>query len=320
MLNRVLVHIGYHKTASTWLQKELFSPHSDHFFPLAKAGSKKHSKYLATHFIRDDRGHLLSPFQSNKDRVYLEIEKILEEKDLDGRVPVLSNERLTGNPHSGGFDAKAIAERVADCFPNGKIFCMIREQKDMILSTYFQYLRIGGTDSLEEYLRRRYDGRRPGFSPEHLRYVDLLTYYQKLFSPESVLVLPFELFRRDPRRFVSQLGGFVGKEIEVENLDVRKAHNEGRNRVIESKFRYLNLLAKRSSVNGYSPLYTPWLRLPVHRLKRVCSWLVPKERHDRFIEEAGERINAYVGSMYEESNQRLSQLIEMDLSGYGYHS
>ena len=84
--------------------------------------------------------------------------------EVGSRVPVISYERLSGNPHAGRFDARTIADRIKAAFPKARIFCVIREQNDMILSTYFQYLKIGGTDSVRDYLTRSYDGRRPGFS------------------------------------------------------------------------------------------------------------------------------------------------------------
>ena len=113
-------------------------------------------------------------------------------------------------------DFDKFADRLKESFPDAKIFCVIREQKDMILSTYFQYLEIGGTDSLKQYLTRRYDQRRPGFSPDQFKYLDLVSYYYKLFSSKRVLVLPYELFREDPDDFFTRLGSFASADIRVE--------------------------------------------------------------------------------------------------------
>ena len=54
----------------------------------------------------------------------------------EAKVPVISHERLSGYPHSGGHDSKEIAHRLAAVFPNAKVVIVIREQKSMILSNY----------------------------------------------------------------------------------------------------------------------------------------------------------------------------------------
>ena len=68
--------------------------------------------------------------------------------DMEGKIPVNSNERLCGCPHNGGRDARRIAEWLRQAFPEARILCTIREQKQMICSSYLQYLRNGGTSSL----------------------------------------------------------------------------------------------------------------------------------------------------------------------------
>ena len=52
MLSDPLVHIGFHKTGSTWLQHVLFTPDSDCFFPLAPDRSVDQRKYLGKRFVR----------------------------------------------------------------------------------------------------------------------------------------------------------------------------------------------------------------------------------------------------------------------------
>ena len=206
-----LIHIGYHKTGTTWLQKTLFSVNSEAFIPLAPNGKPKH---FGNYFFSDPEGHLLSPFQSNKQVILKGVETTLRGLDLQGKIPVISNERLSGNPHSGSFDSKIIADRIKEYFPDAKIFCVTREQKDMILSTYFQYLKVGGADSLQSYLTRKYDERRSGFTLESLKYENLISYYHQLFSPKIVLVLPYEMLSRKPADFVKRIGNFVSVGID----------------------------------------------------------------------------------------------------------
>ena len=126
-VNNLLIHIGYHKTASTWLQNILFTSKSKVFEPLSM---KSHGfSSLARHFILDDENHLLSPFNNNEIRIQEEIERIVKSKpELNSKIPVLSHERLSVSPHSSGFDAHKIAGMLKYSFPDAKILIVIREQ------------------------------------------------------------------------------------------------------------------------------------------------------------------------------------------------
>ena len=311
MIPKVLVHIGYHKTGTTWLQKTLFSAQSSVFFPLSPTGKPK---ALGRHFVWDKDGNLLSPFESNKTLILQEIRTALHRKDLKHRTPVISNERLSGNPHCGGFDTKLIADRIKDCLPNAKIFCVIREQKEMILSTYFQYLRAGGIDSLQEYLTRPYDGRRPGFSPAHLSYRNLISYYYQLFSSENVLVLPYEMLKSTPESFLRSIRGFVAHDFSDNADEWEISYNKRLNDPILPRFPFLNLFLRKSSVNAYSPLYIP----KIIKLLRATNWMMPGNNR-AYIERLRKIIDSIIQNRYEESNRKLSGMIGMNLAEYGYH-
>ena len=310
----LLVHIGYHKTGTTWLQKELFTPESSSFLPLFNPGSPTAPKQLGKDFVRDRKGYLLSPFDSNREVILAETHALLGKRAPQGKIPVLSYERLSGNPHSGGFDAKTIADRIRASFPAARIFCVVREQRDMILSTYFQYLKIGGIDSLANYLNRSYDGRRPGFSPHHFDYSRLVAYYQQLFSPERVLVLPYEMFRTDPERYLRRLGEFVSADIAGLAGKAKVFYNERAKNPIIPRFPLLNLVFGKSSVNAYSPLHIPRSEAVVQAANRFL-----RMGGDSHIARLKQRIEDYAGDRYVAGNRKLSDLTGLDLRDYGYY-
>ena len=62
----------------------------------------------------------------------------------EGLSPVVSFERFSGNPFSGGYDSKEIADRLVQVFPDARVLVVVREQRSMIVSTYKQYVREGG--------------------------------------------------------------------------------------------------------------------------------------------------------------------------------
>ena len=314
MLSDPLVHIGFHKTGSTWLQHVLFTPDSDCFFPLAPDRSVDQRKYLGKRFVRDDDRYLLSSFELNTAAIQQAVEAVLEKNDPGDRVPVISYERLSGNPHAGSFDARIIADRIRAAFPDARIFIVIREQKDAILSTYFQYLKIGGIDSSRDYLTRSYDGRRPGFSPAAFSYIDLVDYYCGLFSPEHVLVLPYEMLRDSAAEFLRRLGDFAGKDLAAYAGKASVSHNRRRGDFLVPRFPSLNLFRRRSSGNAYSPLYFPRTKF----LYDSVDWLtgVSNRKH---VGKVKQQIEQIIGSRYADGNRRLSERTGIDLSVYGYY-
>jgi hypothetical protein len=314
MISSPLIHIGYHKTGSTWLQHELFATGSDCFFPLAPDHSVEPRKYIGKKFVRDDDRFLLSSFDLNTSAIQQAAEAVFRSNEPGDRVPVISYERLSGNPHAGSFDARIIADRIQVAFPGARIFIVVREQRDAILSTYFQYLKIGGTDSAGDYLTRSYDGRRPGFSPAAFNYIDLVDYYYGLFSPESVLVLPYEMLRDSVVEFLRRLGDFTGKDLEGFAGKAAVSYNKRKKDFLVPRFPILNLFRRRSSVNGYSPLYLPGSKFVFDTVDSLIG--ISNKKHVRKVKQHVEEI---IGHRYATGNRRLSERIDIDLSVYGYY-
>lgn len=317
-IDNLLVHIGYHKTASTWLQQNLFSADNEIFESLSRGMAGKSS--LAKKFIYDDENYLLSPFDNNESEIVNELESIIKsKKGFPKKIPVLSDERLSGNPHSSGFDAKKIALMIKRIFPRARILIVIREQKSLIFSTYFQYLSVGGTNSLEKYLTTKYDGKRPHFSPNHINYLPLIEEYYELFGNENVLVLPYEMFRDKPSLFMSKLGSLLKVEIKLDKDKFKEVVNKKRNKFFMYNLRALNAVNKSTSVNNYSIFSNRYSKKVANALFSIMGTLLPQRLDDLVKEKLDLKISKWTGTRFLKSNQELSKLIGTDLSKYGYH-
>jgi hypothetical protein len=316
----MLIHIGYHKTGTTWLQKTLFERPGKGFFPINKKGfipdqSDKYAEYahqVAHQFF------FTHPLQFDGEGLR---DKIRDEIDWARKgVPVLSSERLSGNPHSGGYDSKEIAYRLHTVFPGAKIFIVIREQSSMILSNYFQYLSYGGARSLKDYIGQEYDGRIPLFSKDHFRYHNLLKLYQKLFGKSQVLVLPYEMFKRNPEAFIETLSKFSGANIPLD-LPYARYENRGTGRLVLNLTRLLNLFLVKDSINAYSPLspFAPrYGRRIIRGLKATLNIIVPEAMDRMFVQRQFALVAKLTSGYYEDSNAITSRCIGIDLAEYGY--
>ena len=200
----VLVHIGYAKTATSWLQEHLFANEGT-----GLGWIRKEAGNPVRRLIDDD------PLDFDAAATRAAIDPLLDAVRGRGLVPVVSVERLVGHPFSGGYDSKEIADRIAAVFPEGRVLEVIREQRSMILSTYKQSVRAGSAATVEEFLDppRSKSRRVPWFDFRFFEYDRLLGRYQRLLGPERVLALTFEQFADDTAAFVRAIGEFAGRPL-----------------------------------------------------------------------------------------------------------
>jgi hypothetical protein len=307
-----LVHIGYHKTGTTWLQWSVF--------PNAEAGFSRVGG--VRHFIG------VNPFDFEPEIVRKDLEPKIRKAQAQDLVPVVSSERLSGNPHFGGYDSKIIADRLAAVFPNARILVVIREQTSMLVSIYKQYIMRGGAASFRQYVTppgpsfrqhvtpsRSRAARLPIFRFDFLEYHRLIGYYQHLFGAPNVLVLPYELLRTQPKTFLERIGEFVGvpaTRAEFQRMNVSPSA------LTLSLKRQANRYFVRDPVNVAAPFA---FHNSNHILTRICRGVdtkVPialRENHEsrwrRFAEHE-------VGTRYAESNALTAKLTGIDLRALGY--
>jgi hypothetical protein len=309
---RVLIHIGYHKTGTTWLQKSLFANHATGYQWL---GNKAPPIW---HLV------LARPLEFDAGASRADLAPLLDDVIGQGRVPVLSFERLSGHPFSGGYDSKEIANRLRDVLPEGRVLIVIREQSDVIASTYKYYVRRGGACSVSRFLKPpgQHEARVPLFDPRHFEYHHLIRHYQALFGDDAVLTLPYDQFARDPVSFIVRIAGFAGRPVPQDVLHAlrfeRRRHRSPSAAAIAVN-RRLNRLVVRSDTNP-APVFAS------HLAERIARRIDPRQI-DRAVPERLARssedslravVTAFVGDRYRESNRATAELTGQDLRGYGW--
>jgi len=273
------------------------------------------AKRFSRHFIFGPEGNLLSLNEFSPEKV----RGILAECQLpDSRVPVLSQERFAGHPDTGGFDSESICIRLSQVFDSPKIFMVIREQKSLIASCYMAFLTRGGTLALKDYINQPDDWVFPKFSKRFFEFHNLIAMYQKIFGRDSVLVLPYEMFRDEPYKFFGSLRDFSGARM-PDSLPIQEKENPHASAFWEPKLRFLNMFARRKSTNAYSPFYMGKFyykldRSMRKRLRKVVPGFLEKRARDRHKQ----IIERLIGDYYRESNIETGKLIGIDLDQYNY--
>lgn len=201
-MSHPIIHIGYHKTATSWFQKS--------FYP-----NVHNATYLNRQAVRDAF--------LNTTAFTFDPEQAAEKLRVDGR-PIICEEDLCGHYDNGGCLeslSKDIAWRLHAVYPQARIVIFIRNQLDMIRATYLQYIRCGGTNSLRRFLAPYARGSayrkrwylNPRLNLDHFAYQHLIRHYRSIFGSPNVHVFCYEAFAADIR-------GFAGNFAERFELDI----------------------------------------------------------------------------------------------------
>lgn len=302
-----LFHIGYHKTASTFIQRGLFEAYAEYFYRVPQREIFHRLIYPS------DLAWSLEDGRSFVD----------EQKRIAGRrLTVFSNERLSGGPHYGAHDALSLLGRIWQVAPDATILVVVREQAAMIRSMYSQFVRAFGMCSLAEYIDSSYTKHsKETFDPVSLQYHRLVEAYIECFGREKVHVVPFELLVRDREAFRHRILDALGVAQEERSRLLWKAPEKtnARSSALQiALLRRLNPLIRPSIPHVGSTYYSPLSSLIARAVVRVAgagAFGLLNRRLERLQSEAVEQ---FVADRYAESNARLRELTDLDLTSFGY--
>jgi len=303
-----LLHLGYHKTATTWLQNVVFSDETLGFI----------SPWGAQAGIAVDEFVLANPFRFDATRARSRFEEGLADAREKALVPVLSNEALCGQPVSGGRFAygKFVVERLRETFPEGKVLIVVREQRGALLSHYREYIANGFHGDLARFIGG--PELPPGFAPDcpldHFEYDGLVGHAQSLFGTDRVLVLPFEMLKEERERFLAELYRFVGRRARpVPDRPPERIGVKGLGLAFKQACNRINF--------GQSDWARPRQSISARAVSKAAGWverLAPDAWQGAYEERLRQYIEAQMGGRYARSNARLEQLTGLELGQYGY--
>ena len=315
-----LIHIGLHKTGTSWLQVHLFANPETGFWNAAPdhvTRPKSRAKFGSGVFYRDANGNLLldGDFDAERARQALGVDRVPA-----GRCLVVSHERLSGHPMSNGIDRGSICDRIYEALPNARILIVVREQRTMILSSYMQYLKYGGPRSIEGFLAQPNDARSPSLDKSYWNYDRIAELFIRRFGAANVLVLPYEMLRKTPGDFVARICRFAELDPPRQALPSASRENASQNYLTGVALRLLSPVIRSSRGNGFAPaLLGRRVGQTVHLgLQKYLGFLVPRGINDHVRRRLLARVEAVTQDCYRNSNQRLQQLTGLDLRQYGY--
>ncbi|WP_133300623.1 sulfotransferase [Seongchinamella sediminis] len=307
-----LLHIGYPKCLSTWMQQCLFQP-------------------------GQGMVNVMNPFEIQLGLVSvdpLEFQphaftadfwrRYSEQSTGTGLLPVLSSENLAGAISHNGYNAKYNADKLYACFPDARVLIIIREQRAALRSLYRTLVAWGMPYPLEQLLRPEphWQHMAPAFAPTVLEYHRLIAYYQQLFGSGQVKVLCYETFAGNPKAFIEAIashGQLTAMDKRLASLPVKRRINPGTSLYGIEKHRLANRLYRNLyNANGL-------IRETEERqFRRMADFRRRQEGlFDRLLSPTLERrftarLHDATRGMYASSNRRTMALTGLQLDAFDY--
>lgn len=302
----VLVHVGLHKTGTTWLQQRIFKALNG-----AEIEFCGDLKTIYREFVVPEAKDFSITRVQN---VFADFMRTAQEA---GRLPVISAESLAGRPFHAKYHRSILARRIAAVFPNARILLTIREQNAIIRSMYGQYIRFGYTSNIKQFLQE--PSKESSFTPildkQFYNYARLIQEYREIFLRDRICIMPFERLIADPAWALNSIEKFTGFELPGAILGAKthKVSNPALSVLAYNTVRQLNRFisqdARWQRTNGsFNP-------------NAVGYWVdrfTPRFLRKSMEKRLREIIDAEISDFYRRSNREASETIGTDLGQFGY--
>jgi hypothetical protein len=248
----VFIHVGLHKTGSTFLQSEVFNKMSDiesiNFFN--KDFLQKEFEYIQSS----------NPIYFDKKKIK-NLENFFKEKTNNF---LISSEQFSGNFNfqitGTGTQFFNNMKMLKDIFPKIKIIIIFRNQLDLLISHYKDEVVNGLTLDFEEWLRLRIKFNSLNF----LNYNKTLEFLWLLFGRENVIFDLYENIFYDStkmKNFLDKISSSYdfnqinfNKRINLSPSDIVIKYNKITNRFIKTKMNTQSFTGKYTNLKIYNIL------------------------------------------------------------------
>lgn len=298
-----LIHIGLHKTGTSWLQDAL---------------SRRHGQELAFCPPSDlVRRALILPSVPAFDPAQA---REMLQPVLDTGYPdlplMISDEALGGRPFHSALVRETVIARIRAVFPDAQIMITIREQSAVIHSLYGQYVRFGFGSNLAQFLAEpgADSSHRPVLDRGYYDYDALAEYLATQMPDDQLWIVPMEWMLGDSAAFLAALGARLGTQI---TPDAARAET-----VVNPAWAPPALWVARQA-NKLRPQDSRWLNprrgfFHPNSLASRIDRLIPAARNKALHKAARAFVKDQLGDYYAASNSRLARRIGLDLGALGY--
>lgn len=302
---QLLIHIGLHKTGTTWLQRRLFADEGMGYLSLSTTGQ---SNEATDAFVTCD------PLAFDPQAARERFRPLIDGAHAKGLVPVISQERLSSDPSFGGYYFTDTVDRLLRTFRTFRVLLTIREQRGMLLALYRQAVRSGSVHTLTQMIGTGSEpvGWAPTIRAEYLKYDRMIKHLSARVGRENVCVLPLELMKSDAKDYLARLQRFSGAKPDA--LPKMEPENAGLSPLATRMSTFTNRFARPNPLGPDQSWRLKFFRSFYWQLDRV----VPKSFSNSTNSVWKRTIESRARGFYGESNRRTAEMTGFDLKSMGY--
>lgn len=275
-----VVHIGFPKTATTFLQRSVF--------PRLPARFRYFDEHTSAAFF--------APLINEDDTIF-------DAGALQQRIAaawgnestLFSYEPLTGLHHQTGFVNRTLIAQRLRRFGFERAIITIRNQFDVLESAYKEYVKNGGVLRFTDYVVFA-PGRTRYLYPQYYDYEPIYRLYADTFGKSNVLVLQYE--RLGEASFVRELCGFLG----VDEISVEKGERVNRS-LSTTKTKALRVI-NHFTYNSYRPSHLISRRISTGLFHGLLTKLPLLNGGESCLDQP---TRAAIAAFYHESNARFAR-------------
>lgn len=297
----ITAHIGFYKTGTTTLQKQVFPKlKKTTFYGFKESMNQFYDVMFLDDLYYDEQRHINYFNELSNEQAVLFSQEALS--GFNYFIASTNRSLIANRLHKIGFT---------------KIIITIRSQLTAIESIYREYIKMGGVLPFKKYFNDEKKIVEKHFSFNQFEYWKLTQLYCQLFGKENVCVLPLELFTQNKKVYLQKIETFLSDELEEPVYQFNPIHNRGMsnlslkimrfcNHFVYSYFKPSNLLSNKISSYHVQKV-----------LRKVIDPLVYRTNKQRssFISESHRKqIHFY----YKENNQYLNDFFNLQLEAYNY--
>lgn len=304
---QTLLHIGYSKTATSWFQVN--------FYPKVKNYHYIPRSIIQEHFLDKN------PLDYNSK----EVKSFFRNYRHDNVI--ICEEQLLGRLQAGGalgFQTKEVALRLKETLSNPKIIIFIRNQFDIILSTYFQYIKNGGNYGIHKYFGLNKKNGKGKYrrlvllNIDYFNYYRIIKYYSDLFGRENLYIYLYEELKEHQIDFLKFFSSDFNFDIDYEKLNL-KLVNESYRRFLFYLKRLLNTFTEDGPLFKYYLFHIP-------RINRISRKVFNKLNDYRIFGKKLDKSNLlkkddinYILTYFSDTNRRLIKEFGLNkITDYNY--
>ncbi len=294
-MQEIICHIGFPKTGTTYLQKNIF--------PLIQ-----NINYVESTSIQRLLHDLIEKDDSfyNDSKIHTELNS-MHHSNLS---TLFSYEALAGHHIKTEFPNRSqIARRLKAAGVN-KIIITIRNQTDVLESTYKQYIKSGGVLKLSKFFNLK-NNPNPTFFIDFFNYAKIVALYSEIFGAENVKVLQFEKLFSKSDTFKKELALFLN----IKHEDILSPKGVKVNKSLSNFSTKALRIINHFTYNTYRPSHLISKKISSHNFYKVLIRIDKSKNKKKLISKYRNEISSH----FLDSNLVLKEKYHIDLHDKYFH-